>query len=425
MKKRLTIKKRAAIFSVFMIIVALLLSIECNVRFPKDITIFKGENLLVSSSSPYTISTPAAFGGVLEESGELTKDSFSSNEKYVTANDTGKYSASVKLFGIIPVRNVNINVSDTKMLIPGGNTIGIKMFTEGLLCVGISDIADKKGNIVNLANQNGIETGDIFISANGKNLRSTEQFAKLVSESDGEAINLTIDRNGKTLTKNITPLLTNDGYKIGIWVRDSTAGIGTLSFTDPETGTYGALGHAICDSDTGMLMPVSDGAIVSAEVFGVQKGEKGTPGELKGTFTKAAHNLGTIEKNTTFGIFGKLSSENSETDITPIPIASKNMIKKGKAQIISNVNGTESEIFDIEIQRILTFGGNDNKNMIIKVTDSDLLEKTGGIVQGMSGSPIIQNGKLVGAVTHVFVNDPTRGYGVFIENMLIEAEKNK
>jgi len=408
-----------------MIIVALLLSIECNVRFPKDITIFKGENLLVSSSSPYTISTPAAFGGVLEESGELTKDSFSSNEKYVTANDTGKYSASVKLFGIIPVRNVNINVSDTKMLIPGGNTIGIKMFTEGLLCVGISDIADKKGNIVNLANQNGIETGDIFISANGKNLRSTEQFAKLVSESDGEAINLTIDRNGKTLTKNITPLLTNDGYKIGIWVRDSTAGIGTLSFTDPETGTYGALGHAICDSDTGMLMPVSDGAIVSAEVFGVQKGEKGTPGELKGTFTKAAHNLGTIEKNTTFGIFGKLSSENSETDITPIPIASKNMIKKGKAQIISNVNGTESEIFDIEIQRILTFGGNDNKNMIIKVTDSDLLEKTGGIVQGMSGSPIIQNGKLVGAVTHVFVNDPTRGYGVFIENMLIEAEKNK
>ena len=298
MKRTIPIKKRATIFSVLMMIVALLLFVECNVMFPKDITIFQGENLLIGSSSPYTISTPANFGGVLDESGNLTKDDYSSAEKYVTATDIGKYSADIKLFGIIPVKNVNINVAETKTLIPGGNTIGIKMFTKGLLCVGISEIADVHGNIVNTASQSGIKEGDIFLSADGKELKSTEKFAEIVDASGGNNIKLLIERDGKTFNKEVTPLLTNEGYKIGIWVRDSTAGIGTISFIDPETNIYGALGHPICDGDTGMIMPVSSGAIVEAEVFGIQKGEKGIPGELKGTFFNTAQDLGTIKKNT-------------------------------------------------------------------------------------------------------------------------------
>ena len=310
MKKPLSTRKRIALFSGFLIIVTFLLFIECNLKFPKDITLFKGENLLISSSSPYSLYTPASFGGVLSESGETFEKTSSADKKYVKANDVGEYSASVRLFGVIPIKNVTINVSDTKTLIPCGDTIGIKMFTEGLLCVGVSDIADKNGKIYNIASENDIKPGDIFISANDTALTTTEQFADIVTNSDGNQISLLIERNKKRFKKEISPRLTSDGYKIGIWVRDSTAGIGTLSFVDPITGDYGALGHPICDSDTGILMPVSSGSIVKADVFGVQKGEKGVPGELKGTFDMSLGDIGTIEKNTSCGIYGKINSPN-------------------------------------------------------------------------------------------------------------------
>lgn len=419
----LSLKKRATIFFSFLCIVALLLFIECNIRYPENIIIYKGENLITDSSSAYSLSMPASFGGVLSESGEIKEDNFSQSRKYITANDEGKYDASVKLFGVIPVKSVSVNVSQAKRLVPSGEAIGIKLFTEGLLCVGVSELLDADGNIVNIASKYNINAGDIFISANGKKLETTEQLAQIVSESQGKSIEMVLLRNGTELKKKVVPIMTADGFKIGIWVRDSTAGIGTLSFVDMETKKYGALGHPICDSDTGMVMPVSDGSVLRADIFGIQKGEKGSPGELKGTFS-AEGDIGTIEKNTNYGIYGSI--ENTKAiEGESIPVASKNAIKKGKAQIISNISGKKTESFDIEIQRILTFGTEDNKNMVIKVTDSDLLETTGGIVQGMSGSPIIQDGKIVGAVTHVFVNDPTRGYGIFIENMLAEAEEIK
>lgn len=415
------LRKRATIFFSFLSVVALLLCIECNVKFPAEITVYEGEKLMVGSASPYSLSMPASFGGVLSETGEIKKDDFSQNEKYVKADGSGEYSATVKLFGVVPVKSVNVNVSEPKILIPSGEAIGIKLFTKGLLCVGISEIADDSGNIINLASEYDIRMGDIFLSANGKKLETTEQLAQIVNESGGKPIKFESIRDGKNMTSEVVPVMTGDGYKIGVWVRDSTAGIGTLSFVDSENLTYGALGHPICDNDTGMVMPVSDGSIIRADIFGVQKGEKGAPGELKGTFSESG-DVGTIEKNTNFGIYGSIDPGAVETSVG-IPIASKNAIKKGKAQIVSNVSGKKTEYFDVEIQHILTFGNDDNKNMVIKVIDEDLLETTGGIVQGMSGSPIIQDGKLVGAVTHVFVNDPTRGYGIFIENMLAEVEK--
>ncbi len=421
--KMLKLKKRATIFFFLMCVVALLLIIDCNLKYPRDITIYEGENLIADPSSPYSLSMPASFGGVLSETGEVEKVTLSQNEKCITATDSGKYSAEVRLFGVIPVKSVSVSVTPPKMLIPSGETIGIKLFTEGLLCVGVSEILDRDGSIVNLASKFDIKTGDIFMSANGKKLKSTEQLAEIVSNSNGSPVNIVLMRGGQKIEKIVTPSLTADGFKIGIWVRDSTAGIGTLSFVDSETKTYGALGHPICDNDTGMIMPVSDGSVLKADVFGVQKGEKGTPGELKGTFAGEG-DIGTIEKNTNYGIYGSVKDDDTLSGES-IPIASKKAIRKGKAKIISNINGKKTESFDIEIERILTFGTDDNKNMVIKVTSEELIEKTGGIVQGMSGSPIIQNGRIVGAVTHVFVNDPTRGYGIFIENMLAEAEKIK
>ena len=418
--KKINIKKRILIFSGLLLLVLTSLSAYGTMQFPDTINIYEGEELLIGSASPYSLSMPASFGGVLSEDGKISRDSYESCEKYIKATDLGDYSASVKLFGIIPVRDVSVNVSDTKTLIPGGDTIGIKMFTEGILCVGTSDIADVHGNILNIASSCGIKIGDVLTTANGKKLLTTEQLAKIVEESGGKTINISINRQNEILQKTVSPVLTKEGYKIGIWMRDSTAGIGTISYIDPDKNCYGALGHPICDADTGVLMPVSDGNIIKAEIFDIEKGEKGVPGELKGSFDNSLGDIGTIEKNSPCGIYGTININTQNT--TPLPVGSMDTVKKGKAQIVSTIGKIGKETYDVEIKRVIKNSGSEHKDMVIEITDPRLLEKTGGIVQGMSGSPIIQNGKLVGAVTHVFVNDPTRGYGIFIENMLLEAE---
>lgn len=422
MKHKLNTRKRTKIFSVFLTIVAVFLTLECNTRFPDNINLFEGEPLLVRSSSPYTLSMPAGFSGTLENDNTVTQKDISDNQQYVTVNDTGSYCASVKLFGIIPVRSVNINVLEQEEIVPCGNTIGIKMFTKGLICVGTSEISEASGKLFNIAGENDIKIGDIILSANGEELNTTERFSVIISKSDGNALEIVIDRNGAQYKKSITPVLTSDGYKLGLWVRDSTAGIGTLTFYDDKSNKFGALGHPITDSDTGRLMPVSSGTIVGANIIGVKKGEKGKPGELKGVFDAQSGDIGVIEKNTPQGIYGTLNVLNIDNIKDKIPIASRNRIREGAAQIISNINEKEVEVFNIEIQRVMLTNTDGNKDLVIKVTDDNLLARTGGIVQGMSGSPIIQDGAIVGAVTHVFVNDPTRGYGVFIDSMLRNIE---
>lgn len=396
----MNIKKRVGAFFVLLLVSATALFIECDVYFPEEISVYEDNDVEI----------PKGFAYTLEASNAV--------ETY------GDYDATVKLFGLIPVKEVTVNVEPTKTLTPGGKAVGIKMFTKGLICVGTQEVEDQSGRKINTAKALDIKNGDIITSADGVELHTVEQFARLVENSKGKALKLTVSRDNKEEIKLVTPVKTDDGYKLGIWVRDSTAGIGTITFVDNDSGTYAALGHPITDVDTGELMPVDKGSITPAEIVGVKKGSRGSPGELYGVFDSQGADCGVITQNTNQGIYGRLLPDHNLGLGEEIPIAAKSEVKTGKAQILANVSGEKVESFDIEIQKIMRYAP-DDKNMIIKITDERLLNITGGIVQGMSGSPIVQNGKLIGAVTHVFINDPTRGYGIFIENMLSEAVKNK
>ncbi len=392
-------KKRVSAFFVLLFVMLTVLFLECSVYFPEKIRLFSGETPDVRVGSAYTLEIPASSN--LEISGE--------------------YDAQVKLFGIIPVKHVSVDVLPEIYLVPGGKTVGIKMFTHGLLCVGTEQLKGEDGKTVN-AEELDIQSADIILRANGVMLHTVEQFGKIVEESAGKALILTVVKNGKSYAKKIAPVKTKDGYRLGIWVRDSTAGLGTITFSDKQSGVFGALGHPITDVDTGMIMPVEQGSITGAEIVDVNKGERGEPGELRGLFDQSGTDHGVILENTAQGIFGVVEEGYSVgANQAEIPVASKGCVKKGKAQIYANVSGEKVECFDVEITKLMPHAL-DGKNMVISVTDKRLLDITGGIVQGMSGSPIIQHGKLIGAVTHVFVNDPTKGYGIFIENMLARAE---
>ncbi len=389
----MNIKKRLGAFFVLLIVSATALFVECDVYFPENIHVYEGN----------TVETPKGFAYTLEASN--------------TVESYGDYDATVKLFGLIPVKEVTVNVEPQVSLIPGGKAVGIKMFTKGLICVGTQEVIAKSGRKIDTGKALDIKNGDIITAADGVELHTVEQFARLVENSDGRAIKLGVSRNGKEEIKLVTPVETDDGYKLGIWVRDSTAGIGTITFFDNDSGSFAALGHPITDVDTGELMPIDKGSITPAEIVGVKKGSRGNPGELYGVFDAKGTDCGAITKNTNQGIYGRLLPDYDLGLGKEIPIAVKSEVKTGKAEILANVSGEKIESFEIEIQKIMRYAP-DDKNMIVKITDERLLGITGGIVQGMSGSPVIQNGKLVGAVTHVFVNDPTRGYGIFIQNMI-------
>lgn len=330
-----------------------------------------------------------------------------------TAEET---DAEIRLFGVIPVKSAKIIHADAKMLIPGGSPVGVKLLTEGVMVVKTAEVTEG----VSPASEAGIMAGDNILSANGEELNSSARLSEIIENSDGEPIVFKIMRNGRSSTVTVTPVYseTEGVYKAGLWIRDSTADVGTLTFIDPETGIFGALGHPISDSDTLTTLPLGSGEIVDVVITGYDKGERGCPGELYGTFVSGLAS-GTIELNCEQGIFGTMTYPSRQE---AIPIAYKAEVKTGPATILTTIDGSTPQEFEVEIERVTLSSAAKSKNIIIKVTDSELLEKTGGIVQGMSGSPIIQDGKLVGAVTHVFVSDPTRGYGIFIENMLDAAE---
>ena len=301
-------------------------------------------------------------------------------------------------------------------LIPLGRTTGMKFFTDGAAVISFNEIDGRCP-----AKEAGLSIGDVILSVNGKDVLTNEELSKNVNNSQGCAV-LDVLRDGEQISITVEPVISDEGKAyIGAYVRDSMAGIGTITFVDPETGRFGALGHGVADIDTEILMQVDRGSLMPSSVIGVNKGEKGTAGELKGDY-QVNVSQGIIEKNTDSGVYGVITDKSMYEGKKTYEIASKDEIKKGKAQIISNVNGTETESYDIEIIKLYETTDGDLRDMMIKVTDERLIEKTGGIVQGMSGSPIIQDGKLIGAVTHVLVNDPTRGYGIFIENMMDAAE---
>ncbi|MEG2372641.1 MAG: SpoIVB peptidase, partial [Hydrogenoanaerobacterium sp.] len=325
------------------------------------------------------------------------------------------YKTQLKFLGVIPLKEVTVELVEKQMVAACGTPFGIKMFTEGVMVVGLSDLDTTVGS-VNPAKDAGIRTGDVITRIGGKEVYSNEQVGEIVSASGGKPLKVLLKRKNTPTTVLLTPAKGSvDGcYKAGMWVRDSSAGIGTMTFYDPVSGVFGGLGHAVCDVDTGEILPLMSGEAVSVDITGCIKGETGKPGELQGSFYNE-RKLGSLYLNTQTGVYGTLNKE-----LTPpklYEISMRQEVKASKATILTTLYGNLPREYDIMIEKVSFTDGNPTKNMVIRVTDPELLAKTGGIIQGMSGSPILQDGKLVGAVTHVFVNDPTRGFGIFAENM--------
>lgn len=323
--------------------------------------------------------------------------------------------AELSLLGLIPIKTVNIKEVDEPILIPCGNPFGIKLLTDGVIVVEVSSFETENG-ITSPAYEAGIRTGDIIKNINGTSVNTNEDIEKIISESNGTKLNFEIIRNNTNTTITVSPAFcsTDNSYRIGLWVRDSSAGIGTITFYNPETNVFAGLGHPVCDVDTGEILPLLKGEVVSVNINGIKKGKAGTPGELLGSFTSNSA-IGTLEINAQNGLYGHIST--IKNDHKGIPLAMRQEVETGKAYIYTTIDGSKPEKFEITIEKIDLNESSECKNMIIKVTDKKLLEKTGGIVQGMSGSPIVQNDKLIGAITHVFVNNPTKGYAIFADTM--------
>jgi len=320
-----------------------------------------------------------------------------------------KKALSVMLAVLLVFATVSVaDAMEMPDLIPGGNTVGLQISTDGALIVGLNSTNQKSP-----AQAAGLHGGDIITHIGSEKIDSVEEVQQIISESNGKTVSVRVSRNGKLLQFEVTPVTNEDGDALlGVWLRDAVAGIGTLTFINPATNEFGALGHSVSDADTGSILPIKDGKIMPAEVTSVIKGTVGEPGQLQGNFNPSV-NSGVITRNTANGIFGYISTDGARN---AIPTAEHSEISIGAAKILTAVDGTEVREYDIEISRVYPLG--EERNMLITVTDPELISKTGGIVQGMSGSPIIQNGKLIGAVTHVLISDPQKGYGISLEQML-------
>ena len=309
--------------------------------------------------------------------------------------------------------------SAPRSVIPLGRAVGIKLFAQGVLVVGLSDITTDQG-LASPARACGLQEGDVITHINDAQVSSIEEVQTILQDLEGQEMELTVlrDEESQEVTTRAAQCSTDGAYKLGAWIRDSMAGIGTLTFVDPETGLFGTLGHGINDVDTAVLMKLQSGAITPASVAGVVKGVNGRPGELRGAFS-SSQDLGTLYANTESGVFGHLQDPGTFTG-TPVPVATAEEVHTGQATILANVAGTEVEEYTVEILKVYS-NTSDTRDLMLRVTDPRLLEKTGGIVQGMSGSPILQDGKLVGAVTHVLIDHADRGYGILAQNMLDQA----
>lgn len=329
------------------------------------------------------------------------------------------YTMEVKLFGFLPLKQISIRMLEEKQLIPVGVPVGIYMESDGIMVIGVGDFSGSDGKKLSPA-KNILHSGDYIRKLNGVDMDRKETFMKAIAACNGEEQIITIERKGEQMDVRIFPLKDATGtYKIGAWIRDSTQGVGTMTYVDSD-GNFGALGHGISDVDTNRLMKIVDGTLYKTQIVGIEKGRAGDPGEMTGMIVYSDENiLGDIVYNGAEGVYGVCNQKamNEFAGEEALPVGLKQELKKGKAQILCTVDGAP-RYYDIEITDIHLDHDNVNRGIELKVTDKELLELTGGIIQGMSGSPIIQDGKLIGAVTHVLVNDSTRGYGIFIENML-------
>ena len=347
------------------------------------------------------------------DSSEYEKVDYQGNKRVST------YKSDITLFGIIPVKEADVSVQQKKKVYVSGESFGIKLYTDGVIVVGTKDV-DTSNGTCNPAKDAGIEKGDIIVEINGEKMTSASQVENILNDNNGKSYKIKVKRNSNYKFFTVKPMYSpSQGcYKVGLWVRDSTAGIGTITFFNPENQTVAALGHPITDVDTNEIMPILDGEAVKANVTKLYKSKAGEAGSLCCDFTNET--IGTLTENTQNGIYGKYECEVNKS--LAYEIASPQEIERGQAQIICTVDGDGPKLYTVEITRVSYRENNSGKNMVVKVVDEELLEKTGGIVQGMSGSPIIQNGKLVGALTHVIVDNPQKGYAIFAQSMVEESE---
>ena len=371
---------------------------------PDALTLTSGQKFVVQTGLPMLAASDGGAVSVLASQDERVT---------ISAETGGQTSVTFSLLGLIPVHETRVNVVEERTLIPGGQAVGVALKTRGVLVV--SDAA--KGRA--------LRAGDVILSADGKNVESTKALSEQVGAAQTDTVRLEVLRGGQTITVDAQaePDPSDGRRKLGVWVRDSTAGVGTLTYIDPANQAYGALGHAIVDADTGRLLAAREGAILHASIVGVTKGQSGKAGELKGNFLKAGEQIGSLMENCEYGIYGVLD-DMPENLLYPqgLRAGARSAVHTGAASIIATVDADGPQEYGVEIVRCFAQSEPSQKGMILRVTDERLLEKTGGIVQGMSGSPILQDGRIIGAVTHVYLSDATQGYGMYIEWMLEKSD---
>lgn len=385
------------------------------ISIPRNIVIMEGENLNLKMATGLSLTSQ-------DQDTVLT----ASNINKQKISEAGVEKLRLNLFGNIKIKDVNVDVVPKTKVIPIGTAIGMKLYTKGVLVVGMSQIKDANDEKKRPYENSGIEQGDTIIAINNNEVSNTNELIEEVNNSNGNAITVKYEKNNDTLETSITPVKSGNEYKLGLWVRDAAAGVGTLTFYEPNTNLFMALGHGISDIDTEKIVDIASGELITASILTIKKGVKGTPGEIRGTIENG-NNIGKIGKNTNLGVYGTVTNKNylDISGMEEMEVATRSEIQEGKAQIICQLDNNGRKTYEIEIEKIYLANNTDNKSMLIKVTDKELLEKTGGIIQGMSGAPVIQNGKFVGAVTNVLVNDPTQGYAIFGDMMIKQMRSVK
>ncbi len=417
--------KKLFFISIITIVITLMVSGPFLISYfylPTQVRIIAGEEHLFNFSIPIKASFKGDSSLQLSNVDHtLIQDNNINLSKpfYMTVVDEGKLDVKLSFFGLIPLKTVAVEAIPYEEVIPCGEIVGIRVNMEGILVLGVGSF-EAEGKSISPC-KGIVEPGDIILSCNDKELQEKEDLKKAVEASKGKSLKLTIKRNDELLEKMLMPVYSpsDDVYKIGLWIRDSIQGIGTITYVEPKSGEFGALGHGITDSETKKLMPVREGDIVNTNITQIKKGSKGKPGEISGIIDYDKEVYGEVLENTPLGIFGTLNESFTEDlSFSPMPIAFQDEVHEGKASILADLTQEGPQLYDVEIQKVSKYSSAPSKGMVIKIIDEKLLSLTSGIVQGMSGSPIIQDDKLVGAVTHVFIQDPARGYGIFIENMI-------
>ena len=397
------------------------------VNLPDQLLLIQGQEKTVTLGFPFSVAAQgevSALGMQTQTIQDVTgEDHEQKTGESISFMPTvpGEASVTISLFGgALPIKTMQVAVAAERTIIPGGHSIGVALYTRGALVVGNGEIKTKQG-VRNPALEAGIQPGDVILQVNGTEVENAAHLSELVNLDQGEAIQMLINRSSQMMHVQVLPAqdIQDGKFRLGLWVRDSTAGVGTLSYNDFINKKYGALGHGIMDPDTGTYLQVKNGEIMISDIIDIKQGAKGEPGELRGTFLDKQEKIGNINVNCEYGIFGD-TYKNITNSLFPdgIKVGSHTSVHEGDASLLTTLDEKGIRQYKCEVVRLLPQDTPTSKGMIIRITDPVLLERTGGIVQGMSGSPIIQDGRMVGVVTHVFINDPTRGYGIYVDWML-------